>query len=90
MTAAARAAAAMSDPDFGGGLVLVLGVEGDDFLGQNLVIWSHGGLQVHVDPHLSREAKQLQQHRFHGVQPQRQGGSYQISEGRSHRYVNRK
>lgn len=84
--AAARAAAAvMSDPDFGGGLVLVLRVERDGFLGQNHVIWSHGGLQEHIDPHLSGEAKQLQQHRLHGVQPQRQRGSYQISEGRRHR-----
>lgn len=30
-----------SDPDFGGGLMVVLSVEGDGLLGQNLVIWSH-------------------------------------------------
>lgn len=59
-----------SDPEFGGGLMVVLSVEGDGFLGQNLMIWSHGGLQEHIDPHLIGEAKQLQQHRFRGVQPQ--------------------
>lgn len=60
----------MSDPDFGSGLMVVLSVEGDGFLGQNLMIWSHGGLQEHIDPHLICEAKQLKQNRFHGVQPQ--------------------
>lgn len=59
-----------SDPDFGGGLMVVLSVEGDGFLGQNLMIWSHGSLQEDIDPHLICEAKQLQQNRFHGIQPQ--------------------
>lgn len=81
-TAAARTAAAVrSDPDFGGGLVLVLRIEGDDFLGQNHVVRSHGGLQEDVEPDLVGEAKQLQQHRLHGVQPQRQRRRYQISGG---------
>lgn len=80
--AAARTAAAVtSDPDFGGGLVPVLRVEGDDLLGQNHVIRSHGGLQEHVDLDLRGEAKQLQQHRLHGVQPQRQRGGDQIPGG---------
>lgn len=80
---AAAETAAPSDPDGGSGLVLVLRVEGDHLLGQNHVIRSHGGLQEDVDLHLLREAKELQQHRFYGVQPQRQGGGDQIPEGRS-------
>lgn len=59
-----------SDPDFGGSLMVVLSVEGDGFLGQNFMIWSHRSLQEDIDPHLICEAKQLQQNRFHGIQPQ--------------------
>lgn len=80
---AAAGTAAPSYPDGGGGLVVVLRVEGDHLPGQNHVVRSHGGLQENVDIHLRREAKELQQHRFHGVQPQRQGGGDQIPEGRS-------
>lgn len=71
----------MSDPNFGGGLMMVLHVERDNFLSQNHVIRSHGGLQIHVDLHLVSEPKQLQQNRFHGIQAQRQRGRDQIPEG---------
>lgn len=58
----------MSDPNFGGGLMMVMHVERDNFLSQNHVIRSHGGLQIHIHPHLVSEPKQLQQNRFHGIQ----------------------
>lgn len=71
----------MSDPNFGGGLMIVMHVERDNFLSQDHVIRSHGGLQIHVDPHLVSEPKQLQQNCFRGIQAQRQRGCDQIPEG---------
>ena len=70
----------MSDPDSGSSLVVVVGIEGHNFLGQNHMIGRHGGLQVDVDRHFICKIEQLQQHRLHGVQTQRERSCDQIPE----------